>query len=115
MSLCERPRVARLFPYPLSPVLTIQDLLAYGSKHASISGSNYAGCSQAWNRDRARRDSQRRRVFRRWAVRVRGSEPLVAGRYGRLTITAAGIDYVPGHYAAMELWAAIDAYLEATN
>jgi hypothetical protein len=104
---------------------TIQDLLAYASKHATINRDLYGDPCYArvadvrlWRRDRSKRDRQRLNVFRTWPGRCRSSEPLVPGSYWgtRLQITASGeIDYTAGQYAGVELWLAVADYFERTN
>jgi hypothetical protein len=104
---------------------TIQDLLTYASKHATIQRDLYGDPRYAtaedvkfWRRDKSKRDRQRRSVFRTWSARCRGNETLIPGSYWgtRLQITASGdIDYTPGQYAGLELWLAVADYFERTN
>ena len=50
--------------------------------------------------------------------RISANAELVPGSYGaarRLEITADGIDYTAGQYAAREIWPAVLAYFDATN
>jgi hypothetical protein len=104
---------------------TIQDLLAYASRNATIQRDLYGDPRfpgpddhHYWQADKGTRDRQRRYVFRRWPARCRGSEPLIPGScFGtRLQITANGeIDYTPGQYAGVELWQAVADYMEKTN
>ena len=104
---------------------TIQDLLTYASRNATIQRDlygdpRYPGPDDArfWRADKSKRDRQRRYVFNTWPGRCRSSEPLIPGRYfgTRLEITpAGGIDYTPGQYAGLELWLAVADYFERTN
>lgn len=104
---------------------TISDLLEYARQQARIESCDYfhpryarADEVSAWHRDRSTRDRDRRRVFRNYAGRIASNGALVPGEYGgsrRLEITADGIDYTAGQYAALEIWPAVLAYFDATN
>ena len=104
---------------------TIQDLLAFASKHATISRDLYGDPRyarleeiRAWQTDKRKRDRQRLRVLKAWPGRCRSAEPLVPGHYfgTRLEITPSGeIDYTAGQYAGLELWLAVADYFERTN
>lgn len=81
---------------------TVSDLLEYARQQARIES----------------RDRDRRRVFRTYPGRISANAALVPGSYGaarRLEITADGIDYTAGQYAAREIWPAVLAYFDATN
>jgi hypothetical protein len=103
----------------------ISDLLAYPSQHCRFDSTAYfdpryatADEVRAYNRDREERNRHRAAVLRRFAGRIKSDGELIPGRYygTRLLISAAGeIDYIPGQHAPVEIWHAIEAYLEATN
>lgn len=104
---------------------TIQDLLAYASRNATISRDLYGDPRypgpedhRFWQADKSKRDRQRRYVFRTWPGRCRSDEPLIPGNYygTRLVISQDGdIDYTAGQYAGLELWQAVADYLAKTN
>ena len=104
---------------------TIQDLLTYASRNATIQRDLYGDPRfpgpddhRYWQADKGKRDRQRRAVLRNWPGRCRSNEPLISGSYYgmRLQITANGeIDYTPGQYAGVELWQAVADYMEKTN
>jgi hypothetical protein len=103
-------------------VITILDLIAYASAQARIEARSYFDPRyarpdevRAWRNDRGHRDRDRRRVFRTFANRLKSSEPLIPGHYGRLEITDSAIDYTPGMYAPREIWPAVLNYLTQTN
>lgn len=100
-------------------------LFAYAARYCRFDSSAYyePGFAslddvRAYRADKATRDRHRVRVLRRFAGRVKSDGELIPGRYygTRLLISADGsIEYIPGQFAAMEIWHAIEAYLEATN
>ena len=104
---------------------TIQDLLTYASRNATISRDLYGDprCPgpddhRYWQADKSKRDRQRRHVFRTWPGRCRSQEELIPGNYygTRLVISPVGeINYTAGQYAGLELWLAVADYFEKTN
>ena len=104
---------------------TIQDLLAYASRHATITRNLYGDTRypgpddhRFWQADKNKRDRQRRYVFRTWPGRCRSAEELIPGNYygTRLVISQDGeIDYTAGQYAGLELWQAVADYFAKTN
>jgi hypothetical protein len=106
-------------------VRNLSDLLAYPAQYCRFDSTAYfdpryatADEVRAYNNDRGKRNRQRSAVLRKFAGRVKTNETLIPGRYygTRLLISASGeIDYIPGQHAAMEIWHAIEAYLDATN
>lgn len=104
---------------------TVSDLLDYARQQARIESRDYFDVRyprtdeiQAWHSDRSHRDRDRRRVFRTYPGRISANAALVPGNYGaggRLEITAGGIDYTAGQYAAREIWPAVLAYFDTTN
>ena len=104
---------------------TVSDLLEYARRQARIESRDYfdprcarADEIQAWHSDRNHRDRDRRKVFRTYPGRIASDASLVPGSYGaggRLEITADGIDYTAGQYAAREIWPAVLAYFDITN
>jgi len=103
-------------------VITLLDLIAYASIQARIEARDYFDPRyarpdevRAWRNDRSHRDRDRCRVFRTFANRLRSSEQLIPGHYGRLEITDLEIDYTPGMYAPREIWPAVLNYLTQTN
>ena len=72
-------------------MITVSDLIAYASAQARIEARDYFDARyarldevRAWRNDRSHRDRDRRRVFRTFANRLKSSEPLIPGIYGRL-------------------------------
>ena len=103
-------------------MITIPDLIAYASAQARIEARHYFDPRyarpdevRAWRNDRGYRDRDRDRVFRTFANRLKSSEQLIPGHYGRLEITDLEIDYTPGMYAPREIWLAVFNYLTQTN
>ena len=103
-------------------MITLSDLIAYASAQARIEARHYFDPRyarpdevRAWRNDRGHRDRDRCRVFRTFANRLKSSEPLIPGHYGRLEITDSAIDYTPGMYAPREIWPAVLNYLTQTN
>lgn len=106
---------------------TLTELVRFATEQARIERINYFDPRYArpdevaaWRGDCQRRSLARRAVFRTWPARLRsGTEPLVPGAYGvsgRLRINETGaIDYVPGQYAALEIWQAVGDYLARTK
>jgi|DEB0MinimDraft_10_1074344.scaffolds.fasta_scaffold95178_1 hypothetical protein len=101
---------------------TISDLLAYAKSQARIESRDYfhpryarADEVQAWRNDRAKRDRARRQVFRSFPGRIASNAELVLGSYGRLHISADGINYISGQHSALEIWSAVLAYFQQTN
>ena len=106
---------------------TLTDLLRYCKAQAIIEATNYfdphgrddfnRDGRTAWRQDARERDRQRLRCHRDFPARLRkGTEPLVPGTYGRLTIDANGkCDYTVGQYAALEIYDALYNYLKETN
>ena len=107
--------------------MTLADLLAYAREQATISVSDYFDPRydkpeevRAWRTDKSRRDRQRRKVLAAFPARLRNAdrEPLEPGRYAgsRLIIGQNGsVEYIPGQYSALEIWAAVFDYLTVTN
>lgn len=94
---------------------TINDLKVYARIQSRRSWSDYAGDIQAWNSStyRIRRQREQCRKFARWII---GTEQLVPGSYGRLTISESGnIDTVWGQYPPEEIYNYVLEYLEQTN
>ena len=106
-------------------MLTVSDLLEYARQQARIESCDYfhpryarADEVRAWRNDRSHRDRDRRRVFKTYPGRIASGGQLVPGCYGagrRLEITADGIDYTAGQYAAREIWPAVLDYFNQTN
>ena len=104
---------------------TVSDLLEYARQQARIESRDYfhpryasADEVRSWRNDRSHRDRDRRRVFRTYPGRIASNAALVPGSYGaggRVEITADGIDYTAGQYAAREIWPAVLAYFDTTN
>ncbi len=104
---------------------TVQDLLAYASRHATIRQQDYfdpryarADEVRAWRNDKSKRNRQRLAVLRSWPGRCSSAEPLVPGTYWgtRLEVTASGeIDFTACQYPALELWLAVADYFERTK
>ena len=104
---------------------TVQDLLAYASRHATIRRDLYGNPRfpgpedhRLWQADKSKRDRQRRYVFRTWPGRCCSDEELIPGNYygTRLVITPEGeIDYTACQYAGLELWQAVADYFAKTN
>jgi hypothetical protein len=104
---------------------TIQDLLAYASRHATIRQQDYfdpryarADEVRAWRNDKNKRDRQRLAVLRSWPGRCRSTEPLVPGTYWgtRLEVTASGeIDFTACQYPGLEVWLAVADYFQRTK
>jgi len=103
----------------------LSDLFSYAATHCRFDRTAYfdprypdAESVRLYRNDKARRDRNRANVLKRFAGRVRSNEELKPGRYfgTRLSVSPAGeIDYIPGQFAAVEIWPAIEAYLVATN
>lgn len=105
-------------------ILTVSDLLAFAASEARIERIDYfdphyprAEEVRAWQTDCRRRSAQRLRVMRRFPARTRSEETLVPGRYygTRLIITDTAINYIPGQYAPVEVWRAVEDYFAQTN
>lgn len=104
-------------------VLTLNDLIAYATQQARIQQIDYFDPRyarpdevSAWRADCRHRSNDRRNVFRGWPARLnKGTEQLVPGKYGRLTITETDIDFTPCQYAPLEVWCAVALYLHSTN
>ena len=104
---------------------TVQDLLAYASKHATISQTDYFHPRyarpdevRAWRNDKSKRNRQRLAVLRNWPGRCASAEPLVPGNYWgtRLQISASGaIDFTACQFPGLELWLAVADYFSKTN
>lgn len=103
---------------------TLSDLLAYCKRQANISRSDYFYLGRAkpeevaaWRRDCRKRDRARAYCFATFPARLgKGTEELVPGNYGRLTIEQDGRpDYTAGQYAPTEVYGYLFDYLKATN
>jgi hypothetical protein len=106
---------------------SLSDLLAFAQKQARIESRDYldpyarghlrAQQISAWRRDSRLRDQAKKACFQAFPGRLRnGSEALIPGNYGRLSIDPMGsIDYTVGQYAPREIYGALLSYLEATN
>lgn len=104
--------------------LTTQDLIRFAESEARISRIDYFDPRyprqdeiRAWRQDCARRSHQRSRLYAKYPARAKGAAPLIPGRYygTRLIITDDSIDYIPGQYAAVEIWQAVTDYFCQTN
>lgn len=105
-------------------MLTTQDLIRYASEQARIEQIDYFDprCPRtdevrAWRSDCNHRSRTRAAVFKQWPARARGDSPLIPGSYygTRLMITPTEIEYIPGQYAAVEIWHAVADYFKQTN
>ena len=108
-------------------MLTLSDLLAFCRQQARIEARDYldpyaqgelrSQQLDAWRRDCRLRDQARKACFQAFPARLRkGTEALIPGNYGRLSIGADGApDYIIGQYSPREIYGALLAYLEATN
>lgn len=106
---------------------TLSDLLAFCQSQARIEARDYLDpCARgelrsqqlsAWRHDCYLRNQARKVCFQVFPTRLsKGSEALIPGSYGRLSITADGeVDYTIGQYAPREIYGALLSYLEATN
>ena len=106
---------------------SLSDLLAFAEKQARIQSIDYLDpWSQgelrkqqlsSWRRDCRLRSQAKKACFQAFPGRLRnGSEALIPGHYGRLSIDPMGsIDYTIGQYAPREIYGALLSYLEATN
>lgn len=105
---------------------TLTDLLAHCRSESALEPTNYFDPRErsgdpdgraAYRQDRAAIAADRRRCFKAFPGRLnRGTEELIPGTYGRLTISETGkIRYIPGQQAATEIYDALYDYLEATN
>jgi hypothetical protein len=106
---------------------SLSDLLAFAQKQARIESRDYLGPYarghlrvqqiSAWRRDCRLRNQAKKACFQAFPGRLRnGSEALIPGHYGRLSIDPMGsIDYTVGQYAPREIYGALLSYLEATN
>jgi hypothetical protein len=106
---------------------TLSDLLTYCRQQARIEARDYldpyshgelrSQQISAWRRDCRLRDQARKACFRAFPARLnKGTEALISGNYGRLSIAADGeMDYTIGQYAPREIYGALLSYLEATN
>ena len=90
---------------------SLSDLLAFAQKQARIEFRDYV---DPWSKgDKAK---QERSAWRRDCRLRHGTEALIPGNYGRLSIDPMGsIDYTIGQYAPREIYGALLSYLEATN
>lgn len=106
---------------------TLANLLTYCRAQAVIEATNYfdprdgedsakEGRS-AWRQDARERNRQRLRCFDSFPARLnKGMEPLVPGKYGRLTIHETGrVEYTVRQYAPLEIYDALYNYLKETN
>jgi hypothetical protein len=105
---------------------TLANLLAFCRSQAVIEATNYfdpkardhdpAGVA-AYRQDYRERSQSRALCYASFPGRLnKGTEPLVPGTYGRLTIHAAGkIEYIVGQYAPLEIYGALYDYLKETN
>lgn len=108
-------------------MLTLSDLLAFCRQQARIEACDYIDPyargelrSQQlsdWRRDCRLRDQARKACFDAFPARLRkGTEVLIPGNYGRLSIDADSTpDYTIGQYAPREIYGALLRYLAATN
>ena len=106
---------------------SLSDLLAFAQQQARIEAKDYLDPwlkdelrkqqVSAWRRDCRLRDQAKKACFQAFPGRLRnGSEALIPGQYGRLSIDSMGsIDYTIGQYAPREIYGALLSYLEATN
>ena len=106
---------------------SLSDLLAFAQKQARIESIDYLDPwskgelrkqqLSSWRRDCRLRDQAKKACFQAFPGRLRnGSEALIPGHYGRLSIDPMGsIDYTIGQYAPREIYGALLSYLEATN
>jgi len=92
---------------------SLNDLFAYAKRQARINTLDY-GTREAWQQDKTRRDSDRKKVMSRYGFL--GDTPLMVGRSsnGRLTVDANDFDYTAGQYPPTEIWGAVYSYLENT-
>ena len=106
---------------------SLSDLLTFAQKQARIESINYTDPwakdelrkqqLSAWRRDCRLRNQAKKACFKAFPGRLRnGTEALIPGNYGRLSIDPMGsIDYTIGQYAPREIYGALLSYLEATN
>jgi hypothetical protein len=106
---------------------SLSDLLAFAQKQSRIEAKDYLDPwskgelrkqqISAWRRDCRLRSQAKQRCFAAFPGRLlKGSEALIPGNYGRLSIDPMGsIDYTIGQYAPREIYGALLSYLEATN
>ena len=106
---------------------SLSDLLAFAQKQARIEFRDYVDPwskgdkakqeRSAWRRDCRLRDQAKKACFKAFPGRLlNGTEALIPGNYGRLSIDPMGsVDYIVGQYAPREIYGALLSYLEATN
>lgn len=106
---------------------SLSDLLAFAQKQARIESIDYTDPwskgelrkqqLSAWRRDCRLRNQAKKACFKAFPGRLRnGTEALIPGSYGRLSIDPMGsIDYTIGQYAPREIYGAVLSYLEVTN
>ena len=90
---------------------SLSDLLAFAQKQARIESIDYM---DPWSKGELRK--QQASAWRRDCRLRNGTEALIPGDYGRLSIDPMGsIDYTVGQYAPREIYGALLSYLKATN
>jgi hypothetical protein len=106
---------------------SLSDLLTFAEKQARIQSIDYLDPwargelrkqqLSAWRRDCRLRSQAKQACFQAFPGRLRnGSEALIPGHYGRLSIDPMGnIDYTSGQYAPREIYGAVLYYLEFTH
>ena len=105
---------------------TLANLLAYCRSQAVIEATNYFDPRStysdpdgraAYRQDCRQRTKDRTRCLNSFPARLnKGTEQLIPGEYGRLTIHTSGkIEYTVGQYAPLEIYDALYNYLKVTN
>jgi hypothetical protein len=105
---------------------TLASLVAYCRSQAVIEATNYFDpkdrCGdpdgrRAYYQDCRQRSESRALCFASFPARLnKGTEPLIPGTYGRLTIHPAGkIEYTVNQYSPVEIYDALYDYLKETN
>jgi hypothetical protein len=99
-----------------SKVWRLCGLLAYCRQQARIERCDYDG-NKYWRADIYTRDQALRLCRKEFSARlVSGTEELIPGNYGRLTIHADGTpEYTVGQYAPTEIYNYLHWYLRQTN
>ena len=99
-----------------SQVWRLCGLLAYCRQQARIERCNYDAKSY-WRADIYTRDQALNLCRKEFGARLnRGTEGLIPGNYGRLTIHPDGTpEYIVGQYAPTEIYDYLHWYLRQTN
>jgi len=94
---------------------TLKDLASFVRSQSIRDSRNYD--ADGWRSETNFIRSQRRWVQKDFGARWRsGTEELIPGKYGRLSIADDGTpNYIPGQYAPTEIWYWIHVYLKQTS